>query len=435
VQLQRIRGAAAALALLVPLLPGGVATVRAAEPVEVTFSYTGAEQVFVVPDDVTTIHVALVGGRGGTGGSFGSIGGFGAHVEGDLAVAPGTTFYVEVGGTGGNGLLSNAGVGGFNGGASGGPGSGKGGGGGGGATDLRTASQGTSGSLESRLIVAAGGGGGSGGSPSAIGGDSGAGGDGPGGSAGQSTIGGTGGVLGTSAGQEGSLGLGGAGGPSDGDITGGGGGGGSGLYGGGGGAGGQLGQSGGGGGGGSSYTGTATNASVTVDATGTSSIAITFVSDTGGGGSDSGTVAAEVTVPTSAACLELSTTAIDFGTLPLGVVGQPASPDVVVTNCSGVSETILARGTDASATGAAWTLTDAAATCADTLGSDTYRLGLEASGGALVQLSTTNKTLQPLESGASGTHTARIDTACPGSSGAGTTMTMQIVFVATDLTP
>ncbi len=152
---------------------------------------------------------------------------------------------------------------------------------------------------------------------------------------------------------------------------------------------------------------------------------------TGAGVDPSGTVSAQVTIPSSAACLELSATAIDFGTLALGSEDQPASPDVTVTNCSGVSGDIYASGTDADdGAGAHWSLTDGQATCADMLGTDEYRLGLEQSGNE-IGLGTTNTLLETLASGAGSTHTARIFTACPGSSGSGSTMSMQITFLAT----
>jgi uncharacterized protein len=151
----------------------------------------------------------------------------------------------------------------------------------------------------------------------------------------------------------------------------------------------------------------------------------------GGSGSDNGAVAAQVTVPSSAACIEISTSAVDFGTLPLGSEDQPGSPDISVTNCSGLPSDIFARGSDADGAGGAhWSLADASATCADTLGLDSYRLGLEQSG-TETGLATTNKLLESLSSGVSGTHTAHIFTACPGSTGSGTTMSMQIVFLAT----
>jgi Glycine rich protein len=417
---RRVGAAVGALAMLAQALPVAVTAVRAAEPVAVTFTYTGVEQHFSAPPSVTSLSVVLVGGRGAS--SPAAPGGLGARVSAELAVEPGTFLRLFVGGNGGS--ETNWYLGGFNGGGAGGNGGSFIGAGGGGASDLRLFE-----GLASRLIVAAGGGGG--GYGTGAGGDAGiAGADG-----GPGTIGGgaggsdAGGSAGAPDGNAGAIGIGGAGGETD---QMGGGGGGGGHYGGGGGGGGGGGsgtEGAGGGGGGSSYTGGATNASVTTDTSGVPSITISYLPV-----SDSGTVSAQVTVPTSAACLELSTTAVDFGTLPLGAVGQAASPDVVVTNCGGVSETILARGTDATAANAGWVLTDTVAACADTLGTDAYRLGLDLNG-PIVQLSTTNKALQPLESGASGLHTARIDTACPGSSGAGTVMTMQIVFVATELTP
>ena len=142
-------------------------------------------------------------------------------------------------------------------------------------------------------------------------------------------------------------------------------------------------------------------------------------------------VDAQVTILPSAACIQLSTTSVDFGSLRLGSVNQAASPQVAVTNCSGSSESILARGSDAVGAGSSWSLNDANASCADTLGLDSYRLGLDGDAGT-VQLAENNKTLYSLTSEASASSTALIDTACPGSTGGGTTMTMQIVFLATE---
>jgi plastocyanin len=149
---------------------------------------------------------------------------------------------------------------------------------------------------------------------------------------------------------------------------------------------------------------------------------------------DTGTVSADVTVPSSAACLELSVTSISFGTLPLGAEDQPATPSVIVTNCSGLAGTLLASGTNAvsAAPGASWSLVDSAATCADTLGTDSYHLSLASAEANPVALGTTNKQVQTLAAGASTTHVAHIDTACPGSSGAGEIMGMVITFLVTE---
>jgi Glycine rich protein len=121
-----------------------------------TFGPTGAEDTFEVPAGVNTIHVVATGAPGGVG-VLGDAAGRGARVSADLAVSPGQTLYVNVGGTptGGGNCASNVACnGGFNGG-----GSSQFGGGGGGASDVRFVSRGQNNSLFSRLIVAAGGGG------------------------------------------------------------------------------------------------------------------------------------------------------------------------------------------------------------------------------------------------------------------------------------
>lgn len=117
-----------------------------------TFSYTGAVQMFTVPDGVTQITVDVVGAAGGTGNAgAGGLGGLGEEVKATLSVTAGT-LYVFVGGAGGPGVNFVAHPG-FNGG-----GGSQAGGGGGGASDIRTISS----DLTSRLIAAGGGGGGSG---------------------------------------------------------------------------------------------------------------------------------------------------------------------------------------------------------------------------------------------------------------------------------
>ena len=155
----------------------------------------------------------------------------------------------------------------------------------------------------------------------------------------------------------------------------------------------------------------------------------TIDADPGGGASD--VVSAQVTVAASAACLQLSTNSVTFGTLPLGASGQAATV-VTITNCSAASETLLANGTNATGAGASWNLVDSTATCASGLGTNNYHLSVE-SPPQLPQtrLATTNKTLQSLAAAQAVGHTIRIDTACPGSSGAGVTMTMSINYLVT----
>jgi len=199
----------------------------------------------VVPAGVTSILVAAVGAPGAVGGFGGGAAGRSARVTGRLAVTPGQTLYVNVGGDPTHDQQCEprvACVGGFNGGGS----STDVGGGGGGGSDVRTVSYQRAGSLGSRLIVAGGGGGSGGGTEDfckpppglgGAGGDAGSNGspgvncgsiaDSPGGAAGTASAGGAGGFLG---GQRGVLGQGGL---AAGSGLGGGGGGG--LFGGGGG--------------------------------------------------------------------------------------------------------------------------------------------------------------------------------------------------------
>ncbi|HEX6688985.1 MAG TPA: glycine-rich protein [Solirubrobacterales bacterium] len=225
-----------------------------AQAVTQTFTYTGAEQTFVVPVGVSKLQVVVIGGSGGA--SEGSAGAA-DQVSATLDVTPGQTLYVEVGGRGENG--AGGGAGGFNGGGNGGAGGGPVAAGGGGASDIRTAPRSGGLSPDTRLVVAGGGGGGggtgpetgagAGGAAGSVGGTS-LGGNG-GGGAGTAIAGGLGGAGVSENGGEGQLGSGGGGGSSCGE-GGGGGGGGGGFYGGGGGGPGCVSTAGGGGGGGSS---------------------------------------------------------------------------------------------------------------------------------------------------------------------------------------
>ncbi len=110
-----------------------------------TFNFTGAAQNFVVPPGVTSIFIEAWGAQGGQGDNPDNVN-LGGYAEGQLAVTPGETLVIYVGGQG----MGTAG--GFNGGGAGeflGTG-------GGGASDVRR----SGGTLNDRLIVAGGGGGG-----------------------------------------------------------------------------------------------------------------------------------------------------------------------------------------------------------------------------------------------------------------------------------
>ena len=120
----------------------------------VKFQHTGATVEWIVPNGITNVTVEALGASGGSivnqWGGYLFYGGLGGRVQGNLAVAPGQTLFITVGGLGQNGYSMGAG-GGFNGGAPG----GAYGGGGGGATDIRVGGVG----LSSRVVIAGGGGG------------------------------------------------------------------------------------------------------------------------------------------------------------------------------------------------------------------------------------------------------------------------------------
>jgi uncharacterized protein len=165
----------------------------------------------------------------------------------------------------------------------------------------------------------------------------------------------------------------------------------------------------------------------------------THTIDTGGGGgggtaSDHGTVGADVTLQAAAACIELSTSTISFGTLGFNAESVAATPDVTVTNCSTSASELLASGTNATGPTATWNLAVGASACPD-LGLDNYRLALYQAGAspdapALTNLALQNNTVLNLDPGASSTQSAHIWTPCAGSSGDGEKLTFQINYTA-----
>ncbi|NOQ74086.1 MAG: T9SS type A sorting domain-containing protein [Crocinitomix sp.] len=106
-----------------------------------TFDYTGSMQTYVVPIGVISLEMELYGAAG-----YGNLG-QGGRCQAELAVTPGETLNIYVGGTGGTTS------GGYNGGGA--PGSSTTYGGGGGASDVRQGGT----ALGNRIIVAGGGGG------------------------------------------------------------------------------------------------------------------------------------------------------------------------------------------------------------------------------------------------------------------------------------
>jgi len=261
--------------LLVP-----VASASAA-PQSQTFGWNNtASQQFTVPANIHQLHLTAWGGSGGAGGSRSGIyqapGGLGAKIDLDVAVVPGETLRLDVGGRGGFGFSqtpgdgATAGASARRGGTAGTVNNhdldGTAGGGGGGATTVMNG-------VGTTLLIAGGGGGGGGGGASVAGNNGGQGGDAgtavsrgcdPGNGPGTYGNGAGGGAGGSCAVGNGPAGVGGSGeAPATGAGTGGGGGGG--LSGGSGGSAGGVGGGGGGGGGAgtSFWSEGATNAVVT----------------------------------------------------------------------------------------------------------------------------------------------------------------------------
>ncbi len=226
------------------MVDGGSDSGSAPDAGSMTFAFTGSNQVFTVPPGIAQLFLVVAGAAGGKCSGAASPG-LGGLTRAAIAVTPGETLTIVVGGAGGGCGVS----GGFNGGAKGGTRGGAGGDGGG-ASDVRQAGSG----LANRVVIAGGGGGGGGNAVSGTGSAGGAGGGASatsGGGGGTQTTGGAAGGNGSA----GTLGIGGDGGLAPAlTADGSGGGGGGGLYGGGGGGGNALsGGNGGGGGGGSSY--------------------------------------------------------------------------------------------------------------------------------------------------------------------------------------
>ncbi len=256
----RWAGLAATLVLVCGLVEWAAASPALADPscsgtapVNCVFFYTGAAQYFTVPANVTQVTIDAVGAPGGPSADGFGLGGLGGQADAAIAVTPGETLQINVGGAGGPGQSDGTQAsGGWNGGGPSGTGivsSGAGGGaggGGGGASDVRQGGTG----LADRVVIAGGGGGAGSGCGGTAGPQGGAGGGTSGasypcggleGSGGTQTAGGTTGVNGT-PGTAGTLGTGGSGGSgvantASSGVSYGGGGGGGGLYGGGGGSG------------------------------------------------------------------------------------------------------------------------------------------------------------------------------------------------------
>lgn len=161
---------------------------------------------------------------------------------------------------------------------------------------------------------------------------------------------------------------------------------------------------------------------------------------------DSGTIVITVTAGAPPApCIQLSTTALDFGTVSFAANGSNSrgeSSGLGVTNCSSAVSTFGIAGTDANGTAGSWALTQNWLTCDGTpnrYGLRWLELPERFSGEALRTTPTTlfherppaNNPEQTFNPGESETVAFAIAMPCVGSNGAGQTFSFSIGLTAT----
>lgn len=145
---------------------------------------------------------------------------------------------------------------------------------------------------------------------------------------------------------------------------------------------------------------------------------------------DSGTVNAQVSVATP--CITVSPTTIQFGThaFSAGSESTTGAAAIGYASCAPIAEKIFAKATDATGADATWSLTSA--WICNAVNTYNVRIWQTTSPSALVQLTKANQELESLGVGATGTFGYfGLAMPCTGSSGAGQTMSLQVIFTAT----
>jgi hypothetical protein len=154
--------------------------------------------------------------------------------------------------------------------------------------------------------------------------------------------------------------------------------------------------------------------------------------------SDSGSVVGTVTALGGGACLQLSNTAVGFGTLPFSTRTQLSSasgnPTPTFQNCGNFNESISIAGSDATGTNALWQLTTkyGGNPCVDSGGlaqTNAYGLAFDAAPVGHVRISTTATPIATYAAGAATPLALTLDMPCIGSSGDG-----QVVSFSVNLT-
>jgi hypothetical protein len=148
------------------------------------------------------------------------------------------------------------------------------------------------------------------------------------------------------------------------------------------------------------------------------------------------TVTASVRIASS--CLIVSPTAVDFGTLELtqptaarSAVAQPteATATVSLRNCSSQNETILVRGGPATGAGVLWSHAPPGADVC--IGPNLFIQGVRDAARSEKRLTIIDQAFKTMPAGASEPVTLTLTPPCSGSTGAGQTLTVKYIFVAT----
>jgi len=156
--------------------------------------------------------------------------------------------------------------------------------------------------------------------------------------------------------------------------------------------------------------------------------------------SNAGSVVGTVTALGGGACLQLSNTAVSFGSLPFSTrthaSSGPGSPTPTFQNCGNFSETISISGSDASdASMPVWRLRSrfvGGNPCIDISGSEqinVYGLAFDAAPVGQVPISTTATPISTYGAGVTTPLALQLDMPCVGSSGDG-----QVVSFSVNLT-
>jgi hypothetical protein len=142
------------------------------------------------------------------------------------------------------------------------------------------------------------------------------------------------------------------------------------------------------------------------------------------------------TLRIAAACLTVSPTAVDFGTLELtppdlaarASATPPATATVTLRNCAAQPETVLVKGGPATGAGVNWALAPTADVCA---GPNLFIQGVRDLSRGERRLTANEQPLKSLAPGAGEPVMLTLVPPCAGSTGAGQSITVKYTFTAT----